>query len=126
MSERVSAELFDNGGVRQIDCDQIRTHGPMILGFFDLLSRSRGLEVLAQFADDADPWRFSDLERELGVPPNTLSRHLAELREFGLIEKEMRGPSPPHTEYTATSEALALKPVLQYLYRWADEFTPTM
>jgi len=126
MSERVSVELFDSERLQQIGCDQIRTQGPTILGLFDLLSRSRGLEILAQFADDADPWRFSDLERELGVAPNTLSRRLAELREFGLVEKEMRGTSPPYAEYTATPEALALKPVLQYLYRWADECTPTM
>ena len=126
MSEPVSAELFDSERLHQIDCDRIRTQGPTILELFNLLSRSRGLEVLAQFADGAGPYRFSDLEHTLDVAPNTLSRRLAELQEFGLIEKEIRGTSPPHAEYTATQEALALKPVLQYLYLWAEESIPTI
>lgn len=118
-STALSESGFNAERIGGISCDQIRSESTAILGLFDLLSRSRGLEVLAQFADDAGPWRFNELETQLGIPPNTLTRRLKELEEFGLLTREIRETVPPHVEYTATTSAIELQPVLQYLYLWA-------
>lgn len=119
-STALSENDFNTERIRGVSCDQIRSEGAAILGLFDLLSRSRALEVLAQFADDTGPWRFNELETELGIAPNTLTRRLTELEEFGLLTREIRETVPPHVEYTATTKALRLQPVLQYLYLWAS------
>lgn len=119
-STALSEEDFNTERIGGVSCDQIRAEGAAILGLFDLLSRSRALEVLAQFANDAGPWRFNELETQLGISPNTLTRRLKELEEFGLLTREIRETVPPHVEYTATTRALELQPVLQYLYLWAS------
>lgn len=118
-STALSEGDFNTERIGGISCDQIRSESTAILGLFDLLSRSWGLEVLSQFADDAGPWRFSELETELGIPPNTLSRRLKEFEEIGLLTREIRETVPPHVEYTATTRTRELQPVLQYLYLWA-------
>jgi DNA-binding HxlR family transcriptional regulator len=119
-STTLSEDDFNTKRIGDISCDQIRSEGTAILGLFDLLSRSRALEVLAQFADDAGPWRFNELETQLGIPPNTLTRRLKELEEYGLLTREIQETVPPHVEYTATTSAIELQPVLQYLYLWAN------
>jgi len=121
MSDRTTRSEADFSAeqVRDVSCEQIRSEGPTILELFEVLSRSRGLEVLAQFADEAGPWRFKELENQLGIPPNTLTRRLQELEEFGLLTREVRETIPPHVQYTATKSASELQPVLQYLYRWS-------
>lgn len=120
-STALSEDDFDTERIGYISCDQIRAESTAILGVFDLLSRSRALEVLAQFADDAGPWRFNELETQLGIPPNTLTRRLTELEEFGLLRRETQEAVPPHVAYTATPKAIELQPVLQYLTLWAKK-----
>lgn len=121
MSDRatLSETDFSAEQIGDVSCEQIRSEGPTILELFEVLSRSRGLEVLAQFADEAGPWRFKELETQLSIPPNTLTRRLQELEEFGLLTREVRETVPPYVQYTATESASELQPVLQYLYRWS-------
>lgn len=126
MSHRgtLTAETFDDTVLDDIDCEQIRAEGPTILRLLAVLGRSHALAVLSEFADDAGPWRFSELQSRLGVPSNTLSRRLSELVEFGLLTRETRAAVPPHVEYRATEKATELRPVLQYLFLWAADHDP--
>lgn len=120
----LTVETFEASVLDDIDCEQIRAEGQTILRLLEVLGRSRALAVLSQFADDAGPWRFSELQSRLGVPSNTLSRRLTELVEFGLLTRERRAAVPPHVEYRATAKALELRPVLQYLFLWASDHGP--
>jgi DNA-binding HxlR family transcriptional regulator len=126
MSHRatLTAETFDDNVLDDIDCEQIRAEGPTILRLLAVLGRSHALAVLSEFADDAGPWRFSDLQSRLGVPSNTLSRRLSELVEFGLLTRETQAAVPPHVEYRATEKATELRPILQYLFLWASDHDP--
>ncbi|WP_368411395.1 winged helix-turn-helix transcriptional regulator [Halocatena salina] len=74
---------------------------------------------VAQFADDAGPWRFNELETRLSIPPNTLTWRLKEFEAFELLTRETRETVPPHVVYTATPKAIELQAVLQYLTLWS-------
>ena len=87
----------------------------------DLLGRAHAMAVLGEFAFADGPLRFSDLEAELGVPPNTLSARLSELTDAGLLERRSYDESPPRVEYEPTEKAEALFPTFVHLHRWAVE-----
>lgn len=89
---------------------------------FDLLGRAHALSILGVFAFADRPLRFGDIEATLGVAPNTLSTRLSELTECGLLERRAYDESPPRVEYTPTTKAVALFPVIGHCYRWAADY----
>lgn len=87
----------------------------------DLLGKAHTMAVLSEFAFAEGALRFSDLEAELGVAPNTLSTRLRELTEAGLLERDAYDEVPPRVEYTPTGKAESLFPVFAHLHHWAIE-----
>ncbi|TKX53328.1 transcriptional regulator [Halorubrum sp. SP3] len=87
----------------------------------DLLGKAHTMAVLSEFAFAEGPLRFSDLEAELGVAPNTLSTRLRELNEAALLERDAYDEVPPRVEYTPTERAESLFPVFAHLHHWAIE-----
>jgi DNA-binding HxlR family transcriptional regulator len=91
-------------------------------GLFSLLGQSHAMAILFYVVrEDQRPWRFSELERTLGISPNTLSNRLEELVEAGLLERRSYDEIPPRVEYTATQRALDLAPVFEQLREWAEK-----
>jgi DNA-binding HxlR family transcriptional regulator len=103
-------------------------HAPPLSGgdhpareLLDLLGRAHALAILYYVTRrDPRPWRFSELEAELDISPNTLSNRLAELTEAGLLERTSYDEIPPRVEYTATTRAEELSPIFGDLYAWAE------
>jgi DNA-binding HxlR family transcriptional regulator len=89
-----------------------------------LLGKRHTLRVLYLFARDPGPWRFGEVESELGLSPTTLSERLAELVEAGFLERRAHDEHPPRVEYTATERSEALKPAFAHLYRFTTEYGP--
>jgi DNA-binding HxlR family transcriptional regulator len=87
----------------------------------DILGRAHAMAVLSAFAFAEGPLRFSELEEELGVAPNTLSARLSEFTEADLLEREAYDEIPPRVEYAPTGRAEALFPVFAHLHHWAAE-----
>jgi DNA-binding HxlR family transcriptional regulator len=87
----------------------------------DLLGKAHTMAVLSEFAFAEGSLRFSDLEGELGVAPNTLSTRLRELTEAGLLDRDAYDEVPPRVEYTPTAKAESLFPVFAHLHHWAIE-----
>jgi DNA-binding HxlR family transcriptional regulator len=87
----------------------------------DLLGKTHTMSVLSAFAFAEGPLRFSDLETELDVAPNTLSTRLQDLTEAGLLHREAYDEVPPRVEYTPTEKAESLFPVFAHLHHWAIE-----
>jgi len=87
----------------------------------DLLGKAHTMAVLSEFAFAEGSLRFSDLEGELGVAPNTLSTRLRELTEAQLLERDAYDEVPPRVEYTPTAKAESLFPVFAHLHHWAIE-----
>lgn len=87
----------------------------------DLLGKAHTMAVLSTFAFTEGPLRFSDLEAELDIPPNTLSTRLRDLTEAKLLDRESYDEVPPRVEYTPTEKAESLFPVFAHLHHWAIE-----
>ncbi|MFC7135238.1 MULTISPECIES: winged helix-turn-helix transcriptional regulator [Salinibaculum] len=88
---------------------------------FSLLGRSHAMAILFYVVrQEQRPWRFSELERTLGISPNTLSNRLAELVDAGLLERRSYDEIPPRVEYEATQRALDLASVFEELRNWAE------
>jgi len=106
-------ESFDPGEQERIR----RTVGELL----DLLGKTHTMAVLSAFAFAEGPLRFSDLETDLDIAPNTLSTRLQELTEAGLLDREAYDEVPPRVEYTPTPKAESLFPVFAHLHHWAIE-----
>lgn len=92
-----------------------------VASLLDLLGRAHAMELLSAFAFADGPLRFSEIEAEIDVAPNTLSARLSELTEAGLLHREAYDEVPPRVEYTPTERAESLFPVFAHLHHWAME-----
>jgi DNA-binding HxlR family transcriptional regulator len=92
-----------------------------VADLLDLLGKTHTMAVLSAFAFAEGPLRFSDLETELAIAPNTLSTRLQDLTEAGLLHRDAYDEVPPRVEYTPTEKAESLFPVFAHLHHWAIE-----
>lgn len=90
-----------------------------VADLLDLLGGAHAMAILSEFAFAEAPLRFSDLEDELGVAPNTLSARLSEFVDAGLLDRQAYDEMPPRVEYDPTPKAAALFPAFGHLHRWA-------
>lgn len=86
-----------------------------------LLGRRHTLAIMHEFALEGGPWRFSELEERVDVPPHTLSERLSALTEAGLLERHSYDEVPPRVEYTWTQAGRDLSPAFHELYEWVVE-----
>ena len=93
-----------------------------VAALLDLLGKAHTMAVLSAFAFTEGSLRFSDLETELDIAPNTLSTRLQELTAAGLLHREAYDEVPPRVEYTPTERAESLFPVFAHLHHWAIEY----
>ncbi|MFC7021734.1 winged helix-turn-helix transcriptional regulator [Promicromonospora thailandica] len=70
--------------------------------------------------------RFTDLQRELGAPPDVLSDRLSKLVAAGVLVQVLyqEQGQRPRPKYVATASGHRLGVVLAALNDWADEFRP--
>jgi len=64
--------------------------------------------------------RFSDLQRELGIPRKMLARRLTMLVAHGVLERRRYQSRPDRYEYRATAKGRALRPALGAFASWAE------
>jgi DNA-binding HxlR family transcriptional regulator len=93
-----------------------------VAALLDLFGKTHTMAVLSAFAFAEGSLRFSDLETELDVAPNTLSTRLQDLTEAGLLHREAYEEVPPRVEYTPTEKAESLFPVFAHLHHWAIKY----
>ncbi|HMB51082.1 MAG TPA: helix-turn-helix domain-containing protein [Natronoarchaeum rubrum] len=116
LSREEATELRDS-----LDPDERERVRETVATLLDLLGKAHAMAVLSEFAFAGEPLRFSDLEAELDVAPNTLSARLRDMTDAGLLERESYDEMPPRVEYEPTPKAKALFPVFGHLHRWAIE-----
>jgi DNA-binding HxlR family transcriptional regulator len=93
-----------------------------VADLLDLLGKTHAMAVLSAFAFADGSLRFSDLESQLDVAPNTLSARLKELTAADLLDRESFDEIPPRVEYTPTEKAEALFPVFAHLHHWGMQY----
>nr|WP_325178767.1 helix-turn-helix domain-containing protein [uncultured Oscillibacter sp.] len=67
--------------------------------------------------------RFGELKRSLGgVSQKVLTAQLRQMEESGLLTRTVYPEVPPRVEYTLTELGASLRPVLEALRDWGEEY----
>ena len=67
--------------------------------------------------------RFGELKKSLGgVSQKVLTAQLREMEASGLLTRTVYPEVPPHVEYTLTELGRSLKPVLDAMQAWGEEY----
>ena len=67
--------------------------------------------------------RFGELKKELGnITQKVLTSNLRVLEEKGILIRTVYAQIPPHVEYTLTNIGYNLKPVLDSMRAWAEDY----
>ena len=67
--------------------------------------------------------RFGEIKKELGdITQKVLTANLRALEEKGILIRTVYAQIPPKVEYTLTNIGYSLKPVLDSMRQWAEEY----
>lgn len=67
--------------------------------------------------------RFGELKRSIGsVTQKVLTAKLRQMEEAGLLTRTVYAEVPPRVEYTLTDLGYSLKPVLDAMWTWGEEY----
>ena len=70
-----------------------------------------------------DSKRFGELKRSVGnVSQKVLTAQLREMEQNGLLIRTVYPEVPPRVEYALTELGRSLKPILDALYSWGEEY----
>lgn len=67
--------------------------------------------------------RFGELKKSIGnVSQKVLTAQLRDMENNGLISRRVYAEVPPKVEYTLTELGQSLKPILDAMQNWGEEF----
>ena len=67
--------------------------------------------------------RFGELKKSIGsVSQKVLTSQLRQMEEIGLLIRTVFPEVPPRVEYTLTELGHSLKPVLDAMWNWGEEY----
>ena len=67
--------------------------------------------------------RFSELKRSIGsVSQKVLTAQLRQMEDSGLLTRTVYPEVPPRVEYTLTELGYSLKPILDAMRNWGEEY----
>ena len=67
--------------------------------------------------------RFGELRKSIGkVSQKVLTTNLRAMEEDGLVTRKVYAEVPPRVEYTLTETGRSLKPVLDAMDKWGNEY----
>lgn len=71
--------------------------------------------------------RFGELKKELGdITQKVLTSNLRLLEEKGILIRKVYAQIPPRVDYTLTQLGYELKPVIDSMMAWAEEYRRNM
>lgn len=71
--------------------------------------------------------RFGELKKELGdITQKVLTSNLRMLEENGILIRHVYAQIPPRVDYTLTGIGYNLKPVIDSMVAWAEEYRETL
>ena len=69
------------------------------------------------------PWRFNELRRDLeGISQKVLTDSLRAMEEDGIITRTVYPEVPPRVEYTLTKTGYSIKPIIDILTQWGEDY----
>lgn len=67
--------------------------------------------------------RFGELKKSLtGITQKVLTNNLRQMEASGLINRKVYAEVPPRVEYSLTETGLSLKPILDSMVQWGNEY----
>ena len=67
--------------------------------------------------------RFGELKKSIGgVSQKVLTTQLRDMEENGLVNRKVYAEVPPKVEYSLTDLGHSLKPILDALWNWGEEY----
>jgi DNA-binding HxlR family transcriptional regulator len=51
-----------------------------------------------------------------------LTQQLRDMEEDGLVERKVYAEVPPRVEYSLTEDGLSLKPILESMWQWGEQY----
>lgn len=67
--------------------------------------------------------RFGELKKSIGnVSQKVLTAQLRDMEECGLVNRKVYAEVPPRVEYSLTELGQSLKPILDALWTWGEEY----
>lgn len=67
--------------------------------------------------------RFGELKRSInGISQKVLTAHLRAMEDSGLLHREVYAEVPPKVEYSLTELGLSLKPILDSMEVWGNNY----
>ena len=67
--------------------------------------------------------RFGELRKSIGhVTQKVLTAQLRQMEESGLLTRKVYAEVPPRVEYTLTELGYSLKPILDAMWTWGEEY----
>ena len=71
--------------------------------------------------------RFGELKKSLcGVSQKVLTAQLRDMEESGLVDRKVYAEVPPRVEYSLTELGLSLKPILNAMQNWGEEYKTSL
>lgn len=71
--------------------------------------------------------RFKELQRSIGkISQKVLTSNLRTMEAQGLVHREVFAEVPPRVEYSLTELGRSLKPVLDALQAWGEEYKKSL
>lgn len=70
--------------------------------------------------------RFGELKKSLGtITQKVLTSNLRAMEESGVLTRKVYAEVPPRVEYTLTQTGYSLKPILDVMVQWGDNYKKT-
>ena len=71
--------------------------------------------------------RFGELKKSIGnVSQKVLTAQLRAMEDSGLLTRKVYAEVPPNVEYTLTELGESLKPILDSMWNWGEEYKASL
>ena len=71
--------------------------------------------------------RFGELKKSIGhVSQKVLTAQLRQMEQSGLVNRKVYAEVPPRVEYSLTDVGYSLKPILDAMWTWGEEYQKKM
>ncbi len=71
--------------------------------------------------------RFGELRKSIGhVSQKVLTAQLRQMEQSGLVNRKVYAEVPPKVEYSLTDVGYSLKPILDAMWTWGEEYQKEM